>query len=289
MHEESDAELERLISTLKSIKPKDQKIILGKKLSEIGETRCPYNFLKLLLDFSGEIDPNLTRSIAEVIYEKADLISDDNVRNLSLLMLKLIDDNLDSNSIKEVIEKLVLNTPNFYFATDIVLLTRRDSSGLANISKSIDNDLLKIQLSDRLKKHFIDGNRNIFETVHDSGLRVVLYKWASDWGTNSGKASQIVSDYVFSLIEVDIKNFSKFLKFVGYLVGQKKPSDFRFDFDKLKKVFNWQAFVKIVCNFKDCPELTNEEISLIQGVLKQASKEAEDAEKTGVVRKDLKT
>lgn len=290
LHEEPDAELERLILTLKSGKPKDQKIRLGKKLSEIGEKRCPYDFLKLLLDFSGEIDPNLTRSIVEVIYEKADLISDDNVRNLSLLELKLIDDNLDSNSIKEVIEKLVLNTLNFYFATDIVLLTRHvKNSKWVNISKSIDNDLLKIQLSDRLKKHFIDGQRDIFETVHDSGLRVVLYKWGSDWGTNSGKSSQIVSDYVFSLIEVDIKKFSKFLKFVGYLVGQKKPSDFIFNFEKFKKIFNWQAFVKIVCNFKDNPELTNEEISLIQGVLKQASKEAEEAEKTRVVRKKAKS
>jgi hypothetical protein len=182
---------------------------------------------------------------------------------------------------------LVLNTPNFYFVTDIVSLT--SSINLANISKSIDNDLLKIQLSDRLKKHFIDGQRDIFETVHDSGLHVVLYSWGSDWGTNSGKSSQIVSDYVFSRIEVDIKKFSKFLKFVGYLVGQEKTSDFILNFEKFKKIFNWQAFVKIVCNFKDNPELTNEEISLIQGVLKQASKEAEEAEKTRVVRKKAKT
>ncbi|MFC1512734.1 hypothetical protein ACFL4S_01670, partial [bacterium] len=154
-------------------------------------------------------------------------------------------------------EEAVTLTQNFRFAVSIVLSCKDERSGsLYNIYKAINIEKLQNTISDRLKKHFITENRDIFnELPNKTDWIFVLYQWASNWMTFTGDNKKIVNDYIFQLIENDAKKFTRFL-----IERRYRGSDtLTFNLDDIKKVYNLKKFHELAEKFKDDNSLSIEE------------------------------
>ena len=82
-----------------------------------------------------------------------------------------------------------------------------------NIYESIDIGKLQEKVSKRLKVHFVDKKRDIFEEIpeKDGERNLILNLWRSNWESFKGDNIKIVDNYVLSLIKDDAKKFIKYI------------------------------------------------------------------------------
>jgi len=233
-------------------------------------------FFKKLIVFIDKIQRDITPDIVRVIYKNAGKFSKKGTENFwnseydksESLLLWLINDKIEKNKIQDILEEVIINSPNFPFVVSVVLSCKKERSGsLYNIYESIEIDKLQDKVAGRLKKYFIDENRDIFEELpEERDWGFVLYQWATNWMTFTGDNNKIVNDYIFSLIKDNGKNFSRFLMHhkKGNVLGVGA-----FNLDELGRVYNLEELQKLARKFKDDSSLLKEEKESIKLFLKQ--------------------
>lgn len=242
-------------------------------------------FDKLIKIYLSIISQKVAITLIRVIYKNANKFSNKGTENLwnseydkaQRLLLLLINDKVSKDRIQGVLEETITNTPNLPFAVYVVLACRKERGGpFHNIYDSIKIEKLQNKIADRLKKYFIDENRDIFDELQEErGWAFVLYQWATNWMTFTGDNNKIVNGYVFSLIKDNVK------KFIEFLMHQRKRTvsdTWTFDLEELGRVYNLVEFQKLAEKFKDDNSLSKEEKDSIKMFLKLYSKETKTGE-----------
>lgn len=159
-----------------------------------------------------------------------------------------------------MIEEVTTKTPNLPFAVHTVLSCKKERGGeLFNIYDLIEIDKIQDLVAERLKKHFVDGNKDIFsELKEERDWAFVLYQWATNWMTFKGGNNQIVNNYVLSLIKDNSKKFAKFI------MHQLQRTEF--SMENLRKIYNIEKLKDLAEKHKDSDMLNQEEIEAIKKV-----------------------
>ncbi len=230
-------------------------------------------FFKKLMIFKDRIQKEVALEIIKVIYKNAGKLSKKGRENFwnseygkgESLMLWLINDKVDKGKIEETLEKAILNSPHIPFAVEVVLSCKKERGGLChNIYDSIKIEKLQNKIAERLKKYFVDKNRDIFKELREeSDWGFVLYLWGTNWMTFRGSNNRVVNRYVLSLIRQNSKKFARFL------MRQRKRTDPRarawtFDLEEFSKTYNLVEFQKIANKFRNDTSLTLEEKETIR-------------------------
>lgn len=120
-----------------------------------------------------------------------DLWSSERDRAESFLLL-LIEDGADPQEIEPLIQEVVRKVDSFPFVVSVVYRCGARGTGSSfRIYEKVNIVALRKLASDRLSKHFIEGNRNIFEELSERDWGIVLYAWGTNWETDS-KDNQLV-------------------------------------------------------------------------------------------------
>ena len=240
-------------------------------------------FFKRLLVVINIIPEDIIHDIVRAIYKNAgrfykkgteDLWNSEYDKAQSLLSW-LINDRIGKSNIHSILEEAVTNTPDLPFAVHLVLHCRKERGGsLFNIYDSVNMEELQRKVSQRLKEHFIDGERDIFSELpekRDWGF--VLYQWATNWMTFTDDNKEIVCNYIFSLVKDDVKKFAVFLM---HLRESPIISDgqMTFNLDKLGRAYNLDEIQRIADKFKNEGSLTDEERESIEMFLKLYNEKA---------------
>lgn len=239
-------------------------------------------FDKLIRIYLSRISRETAVTLIRVIYKNANEFSKKGTENFwnseydksESLLLRLINDKVEKDKIQDILEEVIMKTPNLRFAVSIVLSCKKERDGsLYNIYESIKIDELQNKVAGRLKKYFIDENRDIFEELPEERDWIfVLHQWATNWMTFKGNNNETVNNYIFSLIKCDVKKFIKFLTY-----GKKRTiSGTRtFNLDELSRVYNLTEFQKLAEKFKDDSSLSDEERDSVKMFLKLCEKKVE--------------
>lgn len=269
----SDEYIEKTIEFWKTINSDVIKSLIKNEFFENRENNKTYKLLQKLLDFIEKIDSNSSLSIIETIYENSDrflksgrdTVVNSEWQRAERLMLWLIKDKIEKKRIPEVIEAVIMNSPDLLFSLDVIFTLREEKTGLfSNITNSIDIKYLQNQLSSRLKEYFIDGKRDVFEIINENVL-FFLYQWYYSLQGEEGANKKIINDYVISLIKDDAKKFSNFLIRYVENIGISHLVDFNIkDFEI---IYSFEDFEKIARKFKNSKLLTEEERLVINKFL----------------------
>ena len=105
---------------------------------------------------------------------------------------------------RPLVEEVAATVEQLYFAVAFVLRCHRASQGsLFRIREQVDLRRLRQIVADRLKQHYIEGNRDIFLEQPRNEWALILYQWGTDWMTNSGEHREDVRAYVKKLVQVE--------------------------------------------------------------------------------------
>ncbi|MBI1810430.1 MAG: hypothetical protein HYR78_00560, partial [Nitrospirae bacterium] len=166
---------------------------IEKTLFGLQEKDMLLEFFKRLIVFMNKIPEDLIHDIVRAIYKNAGRFSKKGTEDswnseydkAQSLLLWLINDRTEKNKIHAMLEEAVTNTPNLPFAVHLVLSCRKERGGsIFSVYDSIDIEKLQSKVSQRLKEHFIDGGKDIFnELPEERDWGFVLYQWASNWMT----------------------------------------------------------------------------------------------------------
>jgi len=165
------------------------------------------------------------------------------------LSLFLIDTKVAQNKMQHIVEEIIMNTTSIFFACDIELNCRYEEI-YPNISKIINKERLCIKLIERLEKYFVQDKRNIFDDFPaESDSRMILLSWE-----DCSDDTNVVKNYIFSLIENNAKNFVKFLLCKGI---EKRFNTA--NLDRLNRIYNINELRKLAKKFKDDSSLSDKE------------------------------
>jgi len=261
--------IEILMENLKDIE------LIEKVLFILQERKALKEFFSKLRIFMDKIDEDLAVHIIMAIYSNADKFSKEGTEDFwnseydkaLAALLWLINDKIDKQKIKGMLEEIINLTPSIPFAVEVVLLCKKEGNGSLyyNIYESIDFEELVDVISGRLKKHFIDEKRDIFiELPEERDWAFVLYQWASDWTTFKDKNKNIVNNYLVSLIKDNPKKLAKFLM---SLRRRNPNNEMVFVLNEFAKVYNLGEFANLAEKFKNNSELPDEEKKVLEQFL----------------------
>jgi len=270
-----DEFIETTLEIWNTSKELEREEIITRKLFEIQEKEYLLEFLEKLLLFTDKINKELAIYMIKAIYKNVDKFSKERTEDswnpeydkALALLLWLINDKIDKEKIQSMLEDIINLTPSIDFAVRVVFFCKKERDGpFYNIYESINFEKLQDKTSKRLKKYFIDENRDIFSELPDErGWAFVLYQWATNWMTFTGKNKEIVNNYVFSLIKDDAKKFVKFLR--NLKTSEALSTTLNFDFDKFDKVYDLSKTKNLAEKFKDSSSLSEEDKDLIKKFL----------------------
>jgi len=218
----SDEFIETTLDIWHSIKDTKKENVIYKTIFELQKKSILSIFFNKLKVFIDKIPKEVIYKIIKVIYKNAGKFSVKGAGNIEgseyhnsiSLLLLLINDKIEKDKMKSVLEEIVMDTPYLPFAVLIVhSCQKRGRGSFFNIYESIDIDKLRKKVSKRLKEHFVDKKRDIFKEIpeKDGGWIFVLYQWGSNWESFGGDNNKIVNNYVLSIIKDDAKKFTEFL------------------------------------------------------------------------------
>lgn len=245
---------------------------IKKLIHKLQETGQLIEFLdKLKNVYIKKIEPNVAGLLIKFIYKQIDMFSLKGTENLwnseydkaHNLLLRIINDRTGVNSIQEILEDVILNTPNLRFACSVVLSCRKDRGGeLYKIYGSIDMQSLTKSVSMRLKEYFVDQKRDILKEFPENRDWVfILYQWGTDWGLETEWNRELVGGYLISIIKKDKKNF---VKLVSYYINSDTTI-----LDS-KKIVDINIVIEIAEKLKMDEELDNNEREIIEQFISKA-------------------
>jgi hypothetical protein len=185
-------------------------------------------FKKLIL-FMPKIECGASRELIKYLYQNTNLFrkdgktifQDSEYSAAKNLLFHLIDKNLPSEEIGDVLFELVQATPSFDLAVRLVAYVRESSDDLLNIHKQGNFDGLRTLLGERLTEYFIIGNRNIFD--EEESYAFIM----AQWGTYSPQDNLKVNDYVFRLVEENHTVIGRLLVVYIFNIGNLIRLNFR--------------------------------------------------------------
>jgi len=254
--------------------------VLEQTIGEIGRRGKLLEFFKKLFVFEDRIPEGivppliqkLSRNPARFSRETIDHFfhSESEYNEARFLLLRLINGKISKSKIHSMLKETILDTLDVRFAVLVVLSCRPErGGGFSNIYEAGKVEELQDLLANRLKTHFIDEKRDIFEELKEqNGWGLVLYQWATNWMTFKGDNNRIVNQYVLSLIKDNPK------KFAIFLTRQRTTTDsetWSYNLDELGRVYHLQEFQKLGNKFKDDTSLTADEREAIRLFLQLAN------------------
>jgi len=269
----SDEFIETTLALWHSIKDTEKENVISKTIFDLQEKSMLSKFFNKLIVFVDKIPKEAIYEMIRVIYKNAGKFSKEGAQNIDgseylnsiKLFSSLVNDRIEKGKIHSILEETVMNTPYIHFAVYIVgFCQRKAGKQYFNIYESANFDKLQNEVANRLKKHFVDEKRDIFEEI--SGWSFVLYHWGSNWGTFKGANYKIVNKYVLSLITDNVK------KFVTFLMSQKGDAFFDdktvFNLKEISRIYSIEDLNTLAEKFKDNPVLSTKEKETIEIFLK---------------------
>jgi len=268
----SDEFLEATLALWYSIKDAEKENVISKTIFNLQEKSMLSKFFNVLIIFVDKIPKEAIYKIIRVIYKNAGKFSKEGAQNIDgseylnsiKLLSSLVNDRIEKGKIHSILEEIVMNTPYIPFAVFIVGFCKEKGGSLYfNIYESANFDKLQNEVANRLKKHFVDEKRDIFEEI--SGWSFVLYHWGSNWGSFEGGNGKIVNNYVLSLIRGNAK------KFITFLISQKGDAFFDktvFNLKEISRIYSISDLNELANKFKDDPTLSSKEKETIEIFLK---------------------
>jgi len=272
----SDEFIETTLESWHSIKDTEKEDHISKTIFELQKKSVLSIFFNKLKVFIDKIPKEAIYEIIKVIYENAGKFSRKGVgsiegseyhNSISLLLL-LVNDKIEKDKIKSVLEEVVMNTPYLPFAVLIVhFCQKRGRGSFYNIYESANLDKLQNEVANRLKKYFVDEKRDIFEEIpeKDGGWIFVLYQWVTNWETFKGDNNKVINNYVLSLIGDDSK---KFVKFLMSQKGITFSDDTVFSLKEINRIYSIADLNKLANKFKSDSALSSKEKETIEIFLK---------------------
>lgn len=244
------------------------------KIKEIQKQKKLIEFLEKIMLFKDQISPTLALSIIQVLYKNATTFSDKGTENswnsefrkAENLLLILLNDRTKKVKIPLLIKKIIDKCPSLEFAIEITHACKKESGGnYFHIYESIDFDVLKQKAINRIEDELVKSKNNIFNEFPEAWVRI-LYIWSSDFEGLSAKTKKAADDYLFELLDADVRNFNKFLKKqMGYMDGiDEQPA---FDIKKIKKDYDIKRLRAIALKY-DNESSNKKELELIKKFLK---------------------
>lgn len=268
----SDEFIEATLALWHSTKDTAKENVISETIFELQEKSMLSKFFNILIVFVDKIPKEAIYKIIRVIYKNAGKFSKEGAQNIDgseylnsiKLFSSLVNDRIEKGKIHSILEETVINTHYLPFAVYIVgLFKEKGSSSYFNIYESADFDKLQNEVANRLKKHFVDEKRDLFEEI--SGWSFVLYHWGSNWGSFEGGNGKIVNNYVLSLIRGNAK------KFITFLISQKGDAFFDktvFNLKEISRMYSIEDLNTLAEKFKDNPALSSKEKETIEIFLK---------------------
>ena len=272
----SDEYMETILDLWNSTKKVKKENVIYKTIFELQKKQKLSKFFNKLLIFIDKIPKEVVYEIIKVIYKNAGKFSvkgegsieGSEYHNSISLLLTLVDDKIEKDKIRSVLEEIVIDTPYLPFAVLIVhSCQKRGRGSFFNIYESIDIDKLQKKVSKRLKEHFVDKKRDIFKEIpeKDGGWIFVLYQWGSNWDRFKGNNNKIVNKYLLSLIKDDAKKFITFLASQEGIAFSETPV---FNLKEISRIYSISDLNKLAEKFKDDPALSSKEKETIEIFLK---------------------
>ena len=264
----SDEFIEATLALWNSIKDPEKENVISETIFDLQDKSMLSKFFNVLIVFVDKIPKEAIHEIIRVIYKNAGKFSKEGAQNIDgceylnsiKLLSSLVNDRIEKGKIHSILEETVINTPYLPFAVYIVGFCKEKGGSLYfNIYESANFDKLQNEVANRLKKHFVDEKRDIFEEI--SGWSFVLYHWGSNWGTFKGASYKIVNKYVLSLITDNVK------KFIAFLKSQKGDAFFDktvFNLKEISRIYSIEDLNTLAEKFKDNPALSIKEKDTIE-------------------------
>ncbi|MFA5033498.1 MAG: P-loop NTPase fold protein [bacterium] len=239
----------------------DRKEAIRNQIFKLQKENRLSNFFNKLVSFIYQIEESMAIDIIEIIYANVDNFSTKKQENFiseydkaDILLMKLINETIDTKKTQSMLEKIITETPSLYFAVNIIHdLKRKEES----IYKTVKIDDLQDKLNDRLKKYFVDSGRDIFdELLVKRKWGFVLYQWATNWETPTENNKETVSKYIVSLLEKDAK------KFIEFLNSSRHPQ--YIDLTSLNEQCYLTELQKLAEKFKNNDFLSDDEKNIIK-------------------------
>lgn len=275
----SDEQLETMISIWKLKQPKERKesikLELFKKDNE-GNART-LEWIQKLKKFDQLIDSPLALSIIEVINENSNAftrgqkyfnLSSSEFAEAGRFMVFLIKNKIGNQSKGDVLDDALVKTPDLLFSSFIIYIFKKEGLKSEPISDNNSIDLKSFQdkVAQMLKEYFIDYKIDIFKKYNESfEWDFILQCWGTYWEDWNGQFSEIIQDYVLSLVKDDEEKFYKFLNEMTDKVSP--PLYIEDEFVRLKKWYDVTKFKEIALKFKDSNILSPEKKDLINKFL----------------------
>jgi hypothetical protein len=210
--------------------------------------------LQRLKLYSESLDGQLVLPLIKTLYKNCSKFHregdlwDTEFDQAEMLIIGLIEKNnaIDDNKIHEVLQEVVNNSERFDLASAIVLFSNEDrNSSLYRIYRNVNIDRLRDALAERLRKYFIEEERDIFDEYNqEREFGFILYQWATRWGDKSKNHRDEVTDYL-------IKIFNKKQNRIGFfLLVYMKNSLIRthsmkdFDYKGFSVVYDAEKFAE---------------------------------------------
>ena len=240
---------------------------------ELKDKRQLRAFLRKVRGYLSDISENIAISLIGAIYRSAEILSrqgrenfwNSEQDNAKYLLIALLNDRVSPNTIQELLREIVQGTASLVFGVSLVLsLDRRRGGGWHTVFESIDIGELRHKLAERLKTHFVDGCRNIFDELSDPDeWGFVLHQWGSNWETYQGDTNQTVNDYVLSLSSHSPQTLAAFL------AQQREPGHegWFFNFEGLSKIYNLGEIHRLASESVDDDSLSPEEREVLKRYL----------------------
>jgi len=272
----SDEFIEATLTLWHSIKDKEKENVISETIFALQEKSMLSKFFKILIVFVDKIPKETVCEIIRVLYKNAGKFSikgegsieGSEYLNSIKLLSSLINNKIEKNKIHSILEEAVINSPDISFAALIVAYCKEIGGRLYfNIYESVNFDKLQKEVANRLKKHFVDEKRDIFEEYSEKirGWSYVLFHWGSNWGSFEGNNNRIVNNYVLSLIKDNAKKFVIFLKSQRGISFEEKTV---FNLKDISRIYNIEDLNKLAEKFKDDTALSSGEKEIIEIFLK---------------------
>lgn len=255
--------------------------LLEKTIFDLQKKEKLLEILQKLNVFKNNISKELSLSIIDVLYKNANKLSKKGTEDFwnseydkaEMLIIILINDKIEKNQIQNKLEEIIVETPDLRFAVQVVLSCKQASGGgFYNIYESMQIEELQNKVAGRLKKYFVDEKRDIFEEFQDErDWGFVLYQWASNWMTFLGNNSKTVNSYINSLLNEDVKRFTKFLV---HWRNKEREGALVFRLNEFIKIYDIDEFEKLAQKFVKDKNLLKEEKELIEQFLVDVKKKS---------------
>ena len=253
--------------------------VIEKTILELQKKDILLEIFKKLLIFKDKLQQEIVPYIVKVIYKNVEKFSKKGTEDLwnseydyaQSLLLWLINDKIKRTEIQSILEEVITKIKDLTFDVHIILSCKRERGGsFYKIYDSIRIEELQNILSDRLKKYFVDENRDIFEELEELDWGFVLYQWATNWMTFTGENKKIVNEYILSLCK---ENAKKFVRFIMHYGKRTRTDTLTYDLDKLGKAYNIKELKNLAETFNHDSSLSTEERKSIESFLDIYNKE----------------